>query len=262
MINEYINRWGLVPDGSLIVTNGGHLLPVQYNGIPAMLKVAAQEEEKLGAALMGWWRGEGAARVLAHEGAALLLERAEGGMGLAELVRDGQDEDACLIICAVVSKLHAPRPEKLPKLTGLTEWFRGLEASATAHGGIFADAAATARELLASPQDVRVLHGDIHHNNILDFGRRGWLAIDPKGLVGERGFDYANIFCNPDSKTAVNPEQFSRRVNVVATAAALDHRRLLQWILAWAGLSASWHLEDGSMPDTALAVAQMALAKL
>ena len=70
MINEYINRWGLVPDGSLIVTNGGHLLPVQYNGIPAMLKVAAQEEEKLGAALMGWWRGEGAARVLAHEGAA------------------------------------------------------------------------------------------------------------------------------------------------------------------------------------------------
>ncbi|MVW78370.1 aminoglycoside phosphotransferase family protein [Bordetella sp. 02P26C-1] len=261
MINEYINRWGLVPDGSLVVTNGGHLLPVQYNGMPAMLKVAAQEEEKLGAALMGWWRGEGAARVLAHEGAALLLERAEGGVALAELVRDGHDEEACRIICAVVSKLHAPRPEEPPQLTALSEWFRGLEASATAHGGIFAVAAATARELLTSPQDVRALHGDIHHNNILDFGRRGWLAIDPKGLVGERGFDYANLFCNTDFKTAVNPERFSCRVNVVAAAAGLDHRRLLQWILAWAGLSASWHLEDGSMPDTALAVAQMALAK-
>lgn len=262
MIDEYMNRWGLVPDGPLVVANGGHLLPVQYNGMPAMLKVATQEEEEFGAALMAWWQGQGAARVLAHEGAALLLERAEGGMALAELSHDGRDDEACQIICAVASKLHAPRLEQPPALISLSKWFRGLEASAAAHGGIFAIAEATARELLASPQDVRVLHGDVHHHNILYFGRRGWLAIDPKGLVGERGFDYANLFCNPDSQTALKPERFSRRVDVVAAAAALDHRRLLQWILAWAGLSASWHLEDGSMPDTALSVARMALAKL
>jgi hypothetical protein len=46
-------------------------------------------------------------------------------------------------------------------------------------------------------RDVVVLHGDMHHENILKFSSRGWLAIDPKGLVGERGFDYANIFCKP-----------------------------------------------------------------
>ncbi|KNY10742.1 hypothetical protein AKG08_10655 [Achromobacter piechaudii] len=262
MIDEYMNRWGLLPDGPPIVTNAGRLLPVQYNGMPAMLKIATQEEEKLGAALLDWWQGDGAARVLANDGAALLLERAEGRRSLAKLAREGCDEDACRIICAVVSKLHAPRPEQPPALTGLLEWFQGLEASATTHGGIFAIAGATARELLASPQDVRVLHGDVHHGNILDFGQRGWLAIDPKGLVGERGFDYANLFCNPDPETAVEPERFSRRVDVVAAAADLDRRRLLQWILAWAGLSATWHLEDGSVPDTALAVAQLALAKL
>jgi aminoglycoside/hydroxyurea antibiotic resistance kinase len=44
-----------------------------------------------------------------------------------------------------------------------------------------------------------VLHGDLHHGNVLDFGLRGWLAIDPKGLLGERGFDFANIFTNPIS---------------------------------------------------------------
>jgi streptomycin 6-kinase len=46
--------------------------------------------------------------------------------------------------------------------------------------------AATARELLAKPSEVVILHGDIHRGNVLDFGPRGWLASDPKGLVGER----------------------------------------------------------------------------
>ncbi len=262
MIDDYMNRWGLEPDGQPITTNSGHLVPVHYNGMPAILKIATHEEEKPAAALMAWWRGEGAARVLAHDGSALLLERAEGGQMLAEMARNGRDDEACRIICAVALKLHAPRPEQPPALTGLPRWFQALGICAAAHGGIFAIAAVTARNLLASPQDIRVLHGDIHHSNILDFGQRGWLAIDPKGLVGERGFDFANLFCNPNFETAVTPERFSRRVDVVAAAAALDHGRLLQWIVAWAGLSASWHIEDGTKADTALAVARMAIAKL
>lgn len=47
-----------------------------------------------------------------------------------------------------------------------------------------------------------VLHGDVHHGNVLNFGARGWLAIDPRGLVGERAFDHANLLCNPDVATA------------------------------------------------------------
>jgi streptomycin 6-kinase len=67
-----------------------------------------------------------------------------------------------------------------------------------------------------------VLHGDIHHGNILDAGQRGWLAIDPKGLIAERGFDFANMFCNPDLKTAVAPRRLARQASVVAEAADLD----------------------------------------
>jgi streptomycin 6-kinase len=107
-----------------------------------------------------------------------------------------------------------------------------------------------------------VLHGDIHHNNILWFGHRGWLAIDPKGLIGERGFDYANLFCNPDPRTATAPGCFARRVEVVAEAARLDRTRLLQWILAWAGLSSAWLLDEGSSAETSLNVAELALAGL
>ena len=98
-----------------------------------------------------------------------------------------------------------------------------------------------------------VLHGDIHHGNILDFGPRGWLAIDPKGLTGERAFDYANIFCNPDLETATSPGRLARRAEVVAEAAALNRGRLLQWIVAWAGLSAAFSIEDGASPKAATA---------
>jgi streptomycin 6-kinase len=107
-----------------------------------------------------------------------------------------------------------------------------------------------------------VLHGDIHHDNILYFGERGWLAIDPKGLTGERGFDYANLFCNPDRATATDPVCFQRRIEVVAEAAGFDRKRLLQWVLAWAGLSAAWLLKDRMPAETPLGVAKLAAAEL
>jgi streptomycin 6-kinase len=103
-----------------------------------------------------------------------------------------------------------------------------------------------------------VLHGDIHHGNILDFRERGWLAIDPKGVIGERGFDYANLFCNPDYETAAAPGRLRRQVEIVANAAGLEQRRLLEWVLAWAGLSAAWDLNGDTPPATALMVAEMA----
>jgi len=118
-----------------------------------------------------------------------------------------------------------------------------------------------AKSLLASPEDETVLHGDIHHGNILDFDQLGWLAIDPKGLIGERGFDYANVFCNPDIQTARAPGRFERQVGIVADAAGLDRQRLIHWVLAYAGLSAAWCLEDGLASEPPLEIAELAAAK-
>ena len=146
-------------------------------------------------------------------------------------------------------------------LCPLTQWFRELEPAAARHGGILLKAAAAARHLLATSQEVVALHGDIHHGNILDFGARGWLAIDPKGLLGERGFDYGNIFCNP-REMATAPGRLSRQASIVAEASGLDRTRLLQWILAYAGLSAAWFLNDGEDAELPLAVGEAAAAEL
>ena len=262
IFDEYLARWKLAPDGDPIVTETSSLLPVRWRGAPAILKIATIGEEKLGNRLMIWWDGEGAARVFAHHGDALLLERAVSTTSLPDLARSGREDEASRILCGVVAKLHAPRRVPMPDVVPLAKWFAALGPGATKHGGLFARSAAVARDLLSAPQDVVVLHGDIHHGNVLDFGERGWLAIDPKGLIGERGFDYANIFCNPDYETATAPNRFAQRVDVIAAEAQLDRARLLKWILAWSGLSASWSIDDGTSPDAALAVAELAYTEL
>ncbi|GAA0275368.1 hypothetical protein LNAOJCKE_1035 [Methylorubrum aminovorans] len=268
MFQSHLNRWGLVPDGHPITTHAAHLLPVLRNGEPAMLKLSHEQDERLGGVLMEWWGGEGAARVLARDANALLLERATGPASLADMARQGQDDEACRILCTAAAKLHAPRNKPHPELIPLKQWFQDLEPTAASHGGILRRSVEAARLLLDDQREVVVLHGDLHHDNVLDFGERGWLAIDPKRLLGERGFDFANIFTNPDlaeptRPVATEPGRFERRLDVVAQAAGLERRRLLLWILASTGLSASWFLGDGDpLAAIDLQIAELAAAEL
>lgn len=262
MFEPYLLRWNLTRDGEAFASLAGHLLPVRQAGTQAILKISNEREEIAGANVMAWWHGDGAAPVLAHEGGALLMLRARGSASLTEMARAGRDDDATRILCATVAHLHRSRTAPRPSLTLLPEWFGALLATASSEPSILAHSADAARALLGTPRDEVVLHGDIHHANVLDFGDRGWLAIDPKGLYGERGFDYANLFCNPDGETALTPGVFVRRVDIVTHAAALDRQRLLQWVLAWAGLSAVWRMEDGDDAQSALDVARLAAATL
>lgn len=261
-LHQYIERWQLVAEGEAFHTPSSWLQPVRYGVQPAMLKIAMTHDECLGAQLMQWWAGEGAARVLALEEEAILLERISGQRSLLTMVQNGQDDAASRIICHVAARLHGQNKPLRPELPELPTQFDALEAAAKTQGGIYANAASIAAKLLAAPQDLTVLHGDIHHGNILDAGIRGWLAIDPKGLIGERGFDFASLFCNPNFTTATSPNRLSRQIDIVAETAALDRHRLLSWVVAWSGLSASWHLESDSNPATALAVASIALDEL
>src|SRR5262245_45562366 len=97
----YLARWHLVPDGEPIETPSSILRPVRRNGEPAMLKIPREEEERRGGHLMAWWEGDGAARVLARDDAALLIERVDGPRSLAAMVAQGHDDEATRILCDV-----------------------------------------------------------------------------------------------------------------------------------------------------------------
>lgn len=261
-LHQFVARWELTADGGTFHTLSSWLQPVRYGDQPAMLKIAMTEDETLGAQLMRWWAGDGAAPVLEQEEGALLLEQISGCRSLSKMARDGQDDKASQIICHVAARFHTQHKPQQPKLPLLSSQFNALDSVAKMQGGIFTDAALIAARLLAEPQEITVLHGDIHHDNILDAGPRGWLAIDPKGLIGERGFDFTNLFCNPDFTVATSLGRLTRQADIIAETASLDRHRLLSWVVAWAGLSAAWHIESEGNPETALAVVTIALDAL
>jgi streptomycin 6-kinase len=263
----YVDLWQLRPDGEVIVTPAARLLPVRRGTVPAMLKVVTLEEAKRGSDLLAWWDGQGAARVYERDRDAILMERALGPQSLVDFARNGRDDEATQILCETIAELHIPRSKPTPDLVSLHVWFAPLAQIARTHGGLLARADAVACALLAEPRDIVPLHGDIHHENVLDFGPRGWLAIDPHAGLGERGFDYANIFCNPDLGDATlhvarNAARFRRRMEIVVRRSGIERRRVLEWILAWCGLSAAWFISDGMSAEIDLAIAALAVAEI
>lgn len=262
---EHIRLWSLAVDGPPLTTPSSHLLPVRYEGQLAMLKIARIAEERRGHETMMWWRGRGTADVHAHDGDALLLVRATGPLLLDDMARSGDDDGATRILCDIARRLHAVPDPAPPGLCPLRRTFAMLPPAARAHGGVLTRCSAVSCALLDAPRGRVVLHGDLHHANALDFGPAGWCAIDPKGLIGERGFEYATLFLNPDLADPSRPvavAQFGHRLGIVAEMADLPVRRLLMWVAAFAGLSAAWALGDGQDPSVALEIAREAVFAL
>jgi streptomycin 6-kinase len=261
LVDGYLRRWGAERDGPALSTPSSILIPARRGAHAVMLKIATGAEEARGNRLMVRWNGRAAAAVLEHDRHAVLLERATGTRSLVEMAQAGDvcDDAATRILCRAGTRLHALDDVPQDDAIGLEPWFRDLFAHADAVGGFHARAAVIARELLDNQQQVRVLHGDLHHGNVLDFGADrhpkfdGWLAIDPKYLLGDRAFDFTNILCNPSPEVASKPGRFARQLAVICDAADLERTRLVRWCIAWCALSTAW-LGSGEWYESTLAL--------
>jgi streptomycin 6-kinase len=98
-------------------------------------------------------------------------------------------------------------------------------------------AVAITEGLLSTTNAPVVLHGDLHHSNVLRAERAPWLAIDPKGLVGDRGFEVAAFVRNPSPQSL---PVLQRRLTLIAGAPELDPQRTRDWCFAEAMLNAAW----------------------
>jgi len=244
------------------------------DGTPAVLKLGPPcRELDTEAAALALYDGRGAVRLLeADTGAgALLLERVEPGRTLAPLALGRRDDAATAIAADVMLRLRPPVPAGAPFPT-IADWFADLSDMRAQPGGhplppVLVEAAeATYAELAAKAAPAVVLHGDLHHGNVLDAGGGAWLAIDPKGVAGEPACEAGALLRNPVpgiERASDLARLTARRLDVLAERLGEDRRRIKGWAFAQAVLSACWALEEGPGADWRpwIAVAEVLGAK-
>jgi streptomycin 6-kinase len=167
----------------------------------------------------------------------------------------------------VMERLWRPAPAKHP-FPAVADWARGLDRLRRRFEGgtgpmpetLVERAEALFDDLISSQTETFLLHGDLHHGNILAAERRPWLAIDPQGVVGERAYDTAALLHNP-AELLREPDPgrlLRRRIDLLSERLNLERTRVRGWGIAQAVLAAYWGLEDsGSVWDEALAFAEL-----
>jgi len=253
-LQRYLTAWELSDAQPLAETVTSHIYTVKHQQTTVILKILApdESEERMGALALRHFNGRGAVRLLNSDDGAHLLEYADGA-NVAELVQSGQDEAATAIIADVINALHADDSPPPEGVRTLRRWFRALfwqaeQDRAAGQDTIMMRAAKIADEVLDHPITPRVLHGDIHHENIRQ-SPRGWLAFDPKGLYGERTYDLANTLCNPRPEYGVesaDERRILRNAAILAERCGIERSRVLLFLYLYACLSACWTMQEAT----------------
>lgn len=256
-------RWSLTKSTPVAESPRSWIFRVEQNGrnygAIKILKPLAAEEEGRGARLMQWYGGEGAATIFDIHGNTIFMEWLDGGT-LGDAVRAGHDDEATIAICTTVANLHRPRDGAPDDLQPLRQRFQALfdtNVRAWPHTArdLYARSSGIALKLFDRPSAQLPLHGDLHHDNILS-SDRGWLAIDPKGLIGDPLYEVANVFRNPHGaiQLAASPKRINALADAVETRLGFNRKRVLGYAAAHSALSACWDLAAGSPITTDLAV--------
>jgi streptomycin 6-kinase len=265
-LDRYARGWGVTVESTLD-TQSSLLAFGTRDDRPVVLKVVRTPGDEWRAGeILAAFRGEGTVRVLAHEPGAALLERVVPGTSLTSLVLEGRDDEATEILADVIHRMGVSEPTVKWAVTA-EEWGRGFRnyldsGDAQIPGRLVDRAGETYASLCASQRHTRLLHGDLQHYNVLFDADRGWLAIDPKGVVGEVEYELGASLRNPGERPDLfaSPEIVERRVRLLAARLGIDADRTLRWAYAQAVLSAIWSVEDGFPVDSAHLSLQLAHA--
>jgi streptomycin 6-kinase len=232
---------------------------------PVVLKVVERpgDEWRCGeiAAKFG---GRGVVHVYEHLPGAALFERLVPGEPLVKLTLEGRDDEATDALAMLLGRMAPGDPPE--GCSTVEQWGEGFARYAASGDerippALLEPARRIYAELSAAQREPALLHGDLHHYNVLSDSVRGWCAIDPKGVVGELEYELGAALRNPIDR----PDLFAsldiveRRLEHFGLVLGIDTSRARGWGFAQAVLAAIWSIEDG---DAAKADAVLALAKV
>jgi streptomycin 6-kinase len=186
----------------------------------------------------------GAVKIFSRQNGVLILERAISGISLKSYFPTKESE-AIEITCNVIKKLHqAPIPKK--KVPHVKDWLAALDREQNIPSVYLKKARKLKDELLQTSIKQVLLHGDLHHDNIVQ-NDNGWLIIDPKGVIGEQAYEVCAFIRNPlqelsSSKHIVNI--INNRITHFTNILNLDFMRIKDWCFVQSVLAWIWALEN------------------
>jgi streptomycin 6-kinase len=227
---------------------------VSSGGEPVVVKACSPTGEfEVESEAIRLFDGHGMARLLASDKGdeVMVLERLQPGT-LLKSVED--DEKAISAAASVMKQLWRPAPSGTLFPT-VQDWGKGFARLRQHYDGghgpfppaLLEEAEHLYAELLASMDEPALLHGDLHQENILAAQCHPWLAIDPKGLIGEPAYEIGALLRNPLPELLKMPHPgrvLARRVDQLAEELGLDRERIRGWGLSQAVLSVWWGIED------------------
>jgi streptomycin 6-kinase len=265
-IPELARRWSLTLGASFEVGTIAYVLEAdRADGTSAVLKLIYPDHEETSFAQevagLQMWDGRGIVRLLESDASigAQLLERAEPGSSLSEET----DELRAIAICGSVlermwSAPAAPHPDIRPLAEQARIWAASIERDWDQAGEPFEpelmeDARATfsflADDLTRRGGGDVLVHGDLHHGNVLAARREPWLAIDPKPMLGEREYDIRAPICDRREELLADPAPLARLERRLAALLGelqpLDRERALAWAFAVEVDWSMWGLRSG-----------------
>lgn len=258
LVEECVQRWNLTPLPAFPNQSVNYVTPVVCaDGTPAILKLCqpgVQRESEIEALrLYGGRRVVRPLQVDVEQG-FLLLERILPGTPLTTLANEKEDTQATSVVAEVMLGMRclAPSVHSFPTVAEWGEGFQKLRHRFEGGTGpldtpLVEQAEALFRDLLASSEEPVLLHGDLHHDNILYAGERGWIAIDPQGVVGEFAYEVGAMLRNlwADRSPILHPKRLlERRIFQLSEQLDIARERVWGWGVAQSVLSAWWCLED------------------
>lgn len=260
LLNNQLGKWKLLPIGPPIHTPSSILQVCSSKSRKMMLKIFLNQQEKKAASLLKNYSSLNTPRVYNLDDKAILMQYIPHfDLEKRTYLSQKTDLELTYIITQVVNKLHLDNPKTQDlELTSLQEWFIDLTHTNHQCNPLLEYAKKTAIALVQHNKESIVLHGDIHHNNIGQSSTGDYLVIDPKGLWGNKAFDYVNIVCNPSQQVALAPGRLQTHLKLISSLSHIPYLTLLQWTLIWSALSAIWKQQDQLDATLPLEIANLA----
>ncbi|PEA55101.1 hypothetical protein CON64_09475 [Bacillus pseudomycoides] len=234
------------------------------SGQEVVLKLGVPcEELNNGIEALRYFQGEGVVTLLDSDAdyGFLLLEYIKPGISLTHMENE---EKATTIIGQTMKKLWKPVPIQYT-FPSIEKWENGLQGLRVHFNGgtgplpkdLVEKAEDFFPQLIKTISKPLLLHGDLHHDNVLCMGEQQWLAIDPKGVIGEA--EYQTIaYLRNHLFNKVNPKKIlANRIQQLAEELQLDKERIIAWGLSHCILSSWWYLESHErVPEETIACAR------